>query len=185
MAYTPPGGGSVGLDFVGPALPPNGGDVNLEFDVVNAKAKQVGGTVLAEMQDAYNGVKVQVSGTEIGALAAVPGVKAVHAVQVHHLDNAVSVPYLGVDQVWQDTGFTGKGIKVGIIDTGIDYTHADFAGPGTVAAYEAAKARQWADLDGNLLISNDPYEGIKVIDGKVTLADKPGLGLKALQKLFV
>lgn len=34
MAYTPPGGGSVGLDFVGPALPPNGGDVNLEFDVV-------------------------------------------------------------------------------------------------------------------------------------------------------
>ena len=43
MAYTPPGGGSVGLDFVGPALPPSGGDVNLEFDVVNAKAKQVGG----------------------------------------------------------------------------------------------------------------------------------------------
>lgn len=43
MAYTPPGGGSVGLDFVGPALPPNAGDVNLEFDVVSAKAKQVGG----------------------------------------------------------------------------------------------------------------------------------------------
>ena len=43
MAYTPPGGGSVGLDFVGPALPPSGGDVNLEFDVVNAKVKQVGG----------------------------------------------------------------------------------------------------------------------------------------------
>lgn len=43
MAYTPPGGGSVGLDFVGPALPPSGGDVNLEFDVVNAEAKQVGG----------------------------------------------------------------------------------------------------------------------------------------------
>ena len=123
---------------------------------VTQKAKQVGGTVLAEMQDAYNGVKVQVSGTEIGALAAVPGVKAVHAVQVHHLDNAVSVPYLGVDQVWQDTGFTGKGIKVGIIDTGIDYTHADFAGPGTVAAYEAAKAAETKPADPALFGPNAP-----------------------------
>ena len=53
------------------------------------------------------------------------------------------------------------------------------------AAAQLSPVCQWADLDGNLLISNDPYEGIKVIDGKVTLADKPGLGLKALQKLFV
>jgi L-alanine-DL-glutamate epimerase-like enolase superfamily enzyme len=36
---------------------------------------------------------------------------------------------------------------------------------------------QWADIDGNLLISNDPFDGIKVIDGKVTLNDYPGIGL--------
>lgn len=76
--------------------------------------------------------------------------------QVHHLDNAVSVPYLGVDQVWQDTGFTGKGIKVGIIDTGIDYTHADFAGPGTVAAYEVAKAAETKPADPALFGPNAP-----------------------------
>lgn len=34
-----------------------------------------------------------------------------------------------------------------------------------------------ADLDGNLLITNDPYHGAKVSDGKLVLPDKPGLGL--------
>jgi hypothetical protein len=37
----------------------------------------------------------------------------------------------------------------------------------------------WADLDGALLIKNDPFEGMKVIDGKVTLTDYPGIGLKS------
>jgi len=35
----------------------------------------------------------------------------------------------------------------------------------------------YADLDGNLLISNDPYEGVKVVEGKLVLPDRPGLGL--------
>ncbi len=33
------------------------------------------------------------------------------------------------------------------------------------------------DLDGNLLISNDPYEGVKVVSGKLVLPNRPGLGL--------
>ena len=37
-------------------------------------------------------------------------------------------------------GLHGEGVKVAIIDTGIDYTHANFGGPGTVAAYKAAHA---------------------------------------------
>jgi hypothetical protein len=33
-------------------------------------------------------------------------------------------------------------------------------------------------LDGNLLISNDPYEGVTVANGKLVPPDGPGLGLK-------
>lgn len=46
------------------------------------------------------------------------------------------------------------------------------------AAAQLSPLCKWADLDGNLLISNDLFEGMKVIDGKVTLNDLPGIGIK-------
>ncbi|MCX7610750.1 MAG: dipeptide epimerase [Ignavibacterium sp.] len=46
------------------------------------------------------------------------------------------------------------------------------------AASQLSPIVDWADLDGALLIKNDPFEGMKVIDGKVTLTDYPGIGLK-------
>lgn len=45
------------------------------------------------------------------------------------------------------------------------------------AASQLAPEVEWADLDGNLLISNDPFEGTKVIDGKIVLTEEPGIGL--------
>ena len=36
----------------------------------------------------------------------------------------------------------------------------------------------YADLDGNLLIDNDPYEGVRVVNGKLELPDAPGLGVR-------
>ena len=44
------------------------------------------------------------------------------------------------------------------------------------AAAQLAPMAQWVDLDGNLLIANDSFDGVKVIDGKITLFDKPGHG---------
>lgn len=45
------------------------------------------------------------------------------------------------------------------------------------AAAQIAPMCDWADLDGNLLISNDCFDGMKIVDGKVTLVDKPGIGV--------
>ncbi len=45
------------------------------------------------------------------------------------------------------------------------------------AASQLSPVADWADLDGNLLISNDIYDGIKVVDGKITLSDIPGIGI--------
>jgi L-alanine-DL-glutamate epimerase-like enolase superfamily enzyme len=45
------------------------------------------------------------------------------------------------------------------------------------AAAQLSPLVDWCDLDGNLLISNDPFMGLNVVDGKVALPDKPGLGI--------
>ena len=48
---------------------------------------------------------------------------------------------------------------------------------GTSAAAQLSPMVDWADLDGNLLISNDPYEGILIEEGKVILPNRPGIGI--------
>jgi len=48
------------------------------------------------------------------------------------------------------------------------------------AAAQFSPAVDFADLDGNLLIANDRFKGMEVIDGKITLNDLPGIGLLKL-----
>lgn len=47
------------------------------------------------------------------------------------------------------------------------------------AAAHLSPLVDYADLDGNLLIANDPYRGVEVREGKLVLPDRPGLGLQA------
>lgn len=48
------------------------------------------------------------------------------------------------------------------------------------AASQFSPAVDWADLDGNLLISNDIFKGTTVVNGKLTLNDLPGIGVSVL-----
>ena len=48
------------------------------------------------------------------------------------------------------------------------------------AAAQLAPLVDWCDLDGNLLIANDPFDGLKIVDGRVTLPGRPGTGVKKL-----
>ncbi len=48
------------------------------------------------------------------------------------------------------------------------------------AAAQLAPKMEWADLDGNLLIKNDCYKGMQIVDGKITLNDMPGIGIEKL-----
>ena len=45
------------------------------------------------------------------------------------------------------------------------------------AASQLAPMVDWADLDGNLLIANDIFDGMKIVNGKVTIPDRPGIGV--------
>jgi L-alanine-DL-glutamate epimerase-like enolase superfamily enzyme len=47
---------------------------------------------------------------------------------------------------------------------------------GISAASHLSPMVDWADLDGALLISNDVFDGTTVVDGKVTIPNRPGIG---------
>lgn len=48
------------------------------------------------------------------------------------------------------------------------------------AAAQLSPAVDFADLDGNLLISNDRFKGMEVVKGKITLPERPGIGVVKL-----
>jgi len=121
-----------------------------EQDALHGSLAQAGANVVGQMQDAYNGIQVVVPQRNLAQLASLPGVLAIHAVQTFTPSNTNGVPFIGVPQAWQDFGVTGTGVKIAVIDTGIDYTHADFGGPGTVAAWNAAKAASTAPANPSL-----------------------------------
>lgn len=63
----------------------------------------------------------------IRVLATRPDVEMIWLDEEVHTLLDVSVPLIQAPQVWQ-LGFTGKGVPVGIVDTGIDHNHPDLAG---------------------------------------------------------
>jgi len=50
---------------------------------------------------------------------------------------------------------------------------------GITAAAHLSPLVDWADLDGHLLIKNDPYRGVRVEQGRLILPEAPGLGVVA------
>ena len=114
-------------------------------DVVQALPDQVGAALLYRVQRVYNGVAVEVDASQVEALRELPGVKDVHPLRPKRLANSTSVPFIGAPQVWDSTGLnvTGTGIRIGLIDSGIDYLHKDFGGSGVYPASATYTDPNW------------------------------------------
>lgn len=93
----------------------------------------VGGKVMAQYTDVLNGFRVKIAGKNVARLAKLPGVLRVSPVRTFYRSNANTLAYTDTPQAWGTTGMTGAGVKVAVIDSGIDYFHRDFGGNGQVS----------------------------------------------------
>ena len=85
----------------------------------------------------FNGLSIRGTRADAQRLARIDGVKAIFPVVTmtvpqptaeNDLNLATALAQTGADIAQNELGFTGAGIRVGIIDTGVDYHHPDLGG---------------------------------------------------------
>ena len=114
-------------------------------DGVMAQVTALGGTELGRVSKGHNALAVSIDASALQAIHGITGVVAVRPLADYQV-SSVPVPdipttdsYIGATAV-HSSGFTGQGIRVAMLDTGIDYTHYNLGGSGSVADYNAALA---------------------------------------------
>jgi len=87
-------------------------------------------------EDLFNGISIEINPADLGKLIALGNVKAVYPVTKYSIpitqpvepELATALAMTGADIAHSELGLTGAGVKVGIIDTGIDFNHPDLGG---------------------------------------------------------
>jgi subtilisin family serine protease len=134
-----------------------------EHDSLSRTAFSLGARELGRVSKAYNAVAYSIDAASLPALAAQPGVLTVRPVINYSIDLSETVPYIGAAAV-QNTGVTGKGVRVAVLDSGIDYTHLNLSGSGSAADYTAAFGTSLDD-SRNKTINPALFPSGKVIGG--------------------
>jgi subtilisin family serine protease len=137
---------------------------------IEAQAAQVtaeaGATSLYTTTNTIPGVALTGDAGRIRALAARADVRKITGIVPKTLDNKGGVIDTEALASWVQRDQTGKGVTIAVLDTGLDYTHAGFGGPGTVEAFNAAKASTTLP-DG----SSGLYDPAKFIGGYDLVGD--------------
>lgn len=128
---------------------------------VLGKASQLdaGTKILGRVSRALNAVAIRIDASQLGKLAADARVLSIRPIRDYALDLDTTVPYIGGTAV-HTAGFTGQGVTIAILDSGVDYTHSHFGGPGTVEAYKNAYGVKTKDTKNTKI--NDAYKGVKL-----------------------
>jgi len=117
--------------------------VRTQQDAVAAGASAIGAEVTGGATRAANVLTMVVDSAELADIAALPGVLSVkalaryetHAGEPARGSLAEAIQVIDADEL-HARGLDGTGVSVAVLDSGIDFTHANLGGPGTPAAYD-------------------------------------------------
>jgi minor extracellular serine protease Vpr len=162
------------LWFVEFASPPQARGGNAAAQATERRAMQAearaSGAQFEQRRDfgtLWNGITVQADADSIAAIAASRHVTAVYPVAVIEApqpsevspDLASALSMTGADAAQSELGYTGDGLSVAIIDTGIDYNHPDLGGTGDDDVRIVANSRDDRRLDHPRITHGWDYVG--------------------------
>jgi subtilisin family serine protease len=131
-------------------------------DALMDQVRALGGRELGRVSKAHNAVAVAIDAAQLNAIAALPGVLKIRPVIHYELDLSVVRSYIGAVEV-ENAGFDGTGVVVAVLDSGIDYTHRNLGGSGSIDDYLAAYGTAITDTLNTTRDGLFPTE--KVIEG--------------------
>lgn len=120
------------------------------------------GRELSRFRHLANAIQIEIPADRLGEVAALPGVVRVDRAGIYSLRNSTSVPFIGAPGAWQLGPGLGEGVSIGIIDSGVDYLHGGFGGPGRAS-----------DYNGNnpAVVESSTFPTVKVVGGRDFVGD--------------
>lgn len=147
----------------------------------NLRKQKVNAEYLQEFTTVMNGFSAKVKFSEIEKIEAIKGVEEVYIANEYELpkeeaspDMYTSKELIEAQDVWRDFGLDGEGMVIGIIDSGIDYTHKDLvlSNPENAKINEhfIDHMKQEHALPGNYFTDKVPY-GYNYMDNDLNIVD--------------
>ena len=139
-------------------------EIRQQQNALSRPLAAIGGSVIGRYAILARAVRARVPESAIPELSKLSGVRRVQRAHVYRPFLETSVPWVHGPEAWSSiaSGLTGHGIRLGIIDSGIDYNHADFGGSGTIDDY---------DLNDPTVIEEGSFPTDKVVGGTDFVGD--------------
>ncbi len=156
--------------------------IRTEQATVRSLLEQRSATILESVDTVANAFFVDIADAQASQLASAPGVKRVIPVRTFHLllDHATQLHK--VQAAWAQIGGAeqaGKGVKIGIIDTGIDSTHPAFQNSSLTAPDTFPRADSDVDLtltSGKIIVARSYVSLLSNRDPDISARDHVGHG---------
>jgi minor extracellular serine protease Vpr len=134
-----------------------------------AKAAGVAYQERMRFTDLFNGISVEATPSAIAKIERLSSVSAVYPIQTYRIpetqqvspDLATAIQMTGAQKVQQDLGLTGKGVRVAVMDTGIDYDNPDLGG-GFGKRYRVQRGYDFVgdDYNADSTGASGPYQPV-------------------------